>query len=172
MLRTNLNNPPQKKAKGIIINEGGSRPSEKRKQDLPPGDKGNQNKHITRKGQAPSSSRATPSSGYDTVPSARVQKLEAQMTTLLQLVRPWMQPPPENEPESAPTSPVDNMMFDALIGDEIPPPSSSRLDGKHPHSSLASDDIEDGRTRKRERQETEAAQKASIIDEELRQQRI
>uniref|UniRef100_M1DHG5 Putative plant transposon protein domain-containing protein n=1 Tax=Solanum tuberosum TaxID=4113 RepID=M1DHG5_SOLTU len=52
MVRTNLNEPPQKKAKGITINEGGSRPSQKRKQDLPLGDKGKRKKHIARKGSA------------------------------------------------------------------------------------------------------------------------
>uniref|UniRef100_M1DH26 Integrase core domain containing protein n=1 Tax=Solanum tuberosum TaxID=4113 RepID=M1DH26_SOLTU len=52
MVHTNLNGPPQKKAKGITINEEGSRPSQKRKQDLPPGDKGKRKKHIARKGSA------------------------------------------------------------------------------------------------------------------------
>uniref|UniRef100_M1DXI3 Integrase core domain containing protein n=1 Tax=Solanum tuberosum TaxID=4113 RepID=M1DXI3_SOLTU len=41
--------------------------------------------------QAPSSSRATPSSGAIAIPLSRVQKLEAQMASLLQLMRPWMQ---------------------------------------------------------------------------------
>uniref|UniRef100_M1DR12 Integrase core domain containing protein n=1 Tax=Solanum tuberosum TaxID=4113 RepID=M1DR12_SOLTU len=41
--------------------------------------------------QGPSSSKATPSSGYVVMPLARVQKLETQMATLLQHVRPWMQ---------------------------------------------------------------------------------
>uniref|UniRef100_M1DVY0 Integrase core domain containing protein n=1 Tax=Solanum tuberosum TaxID=4113 RepID=M1DVY0_SOLTU len=41
--------------------------------------------------QAASSSRATPTSGSTLVPLARVQKLEAQMATLLQYMRPWMQ---------------------------------------------------------------------------------
>ncbi|KAG5581504.1 hypothetical protein H5410_052131 [Solanum commersonii] len=52
MVHTNLNKPPQKKAKGITINKGGSCPSQKRKQDLPPGDKGKQKKHIARKRSA------------------------------------------------------------------------------------------------------------------------
>lgn len=52
MVRTNLNKPPQKKAKGITINEGGSRPSQKRKQDLPSRDKGKRKKHIAIKGSA------------------------------------------------------------------------------------------------------------------------
>ncbi|KAG5610153.1 hypothetical protein H5410_021434 [Solanum commersonii] len=50
MVRKNLNTPPQNEAKGITFNKGGSRPSQKRKQDLPLGDKGKQKKHIARKG--------------------------------------------------------------------------------------------------------------------------
>uniref|UniRef100_M1DXJ9 Integrase core domain containing protein n=1 Tax=Solanum tuberosum TaxID=4113 RepID=M1DXJ9_SOLTU len=41
--------------------------------------------------QAPRSSRATPSSGSTVILLSRVQKLEAQMATLLQHVKPWMQ---------------------------------------------------------------------------------
>uniref|UniRef100_M1DRF9 Uncharacterized protein n=1 Tax=Solanum tuberosum TaxID=4113 RepID=M1DRF9_SOLTU len=52
MVPTNINEPSQKKAKRITINEGGSRPSQKRKQDLLPGDKGKRKKHIARKGSA------------------------------------------------------------------------------------------------------------------------
>uniref|UniRef100_M1DQD7 Uncharacterized protein n=1 Tax=Solanum tuberosum TaxID=4113 RepID=M1DQD7_SOLTU len=52
MVRTSLTEPHQKKSKGITISEGGSRPSQKRKQDLPPGDKGKRKKHIAKKGAA------------------------------------------------------------------------------------------------------------------------
>ncbi|KAG5576112.1 hypothetical protein H5410_056246 [Solanum commersonii] len=52
MVRINLTEPPQEKAKGITINEEGSRPSQKRKQDLPLGDKGKWKKHIAKKGAA------------------------------------------------------------------------------------------------------------------------
>jgi len=52
MVHTNLTEPPQKKAKGITINEGGSRHSQKRKKDLPQGDKGKRKKHIAKKGAA------------------------------------------------------------------------------------------------------------------------
>uniref|UniRef100_M1DAS0 Integrase core domain containing protein n=1 Tax=Solanum tuberosum TaxID=4113 RepID=M1DAS0_SOLTU len=41
--------------------------------------------------QDPSSSKSTPSLGAVVVPLARVQKLEAQMATLLHHVKPWMQ---------------------------------------------------------------------------------
>uniref|UniRef100_M1DQZ6 Integrase core domain containing protein n=1 Tax=Solanum tuberosum TaxID=4113 RepID=M1DQZ6_SOLTU len=40
---------------------------------------------------APSSSRSTPQLGANVVPLARVQKLEAQMATLLHHIQPWMQ---------------------------------------------------------------------------------
>uniref|UniRef100_M1DAJ7 Putative plant transposon protein domain-containing protein n=1 Tax=Solanum tuberosum TaxID=4113 RepID=M1DAJ7_SOLTU len=50
MVHTNLNASPQKKATGIIINEGGSCSSQKIKQDLPPGDKGKRKKNFARKG--------------------------------------------------------------------------------------------------------------------------
>ncbi|KAG5576597.1 hypothetical protein H5410_056731 [Solanum commersonii] len=40
---------------------------------------------------APSSSRSTPQLGATVVPLARVQKLEAQMATLLHHIQPWMQ---------------------------------------------------------------------------------
>uniref|UniRef100_M1DER6 Integrase core domain containing protein n=1 Tax=Solanum tuberosum TaxID=4113 RepID=M1DER6_SOLTU len=49
MLHTNLKAPPKKKATGITINEIGSRPLQKRKQNLPPGDKGKRKKYIARK---------------------------------------------------------------------------------------------------------------------------
>uniref|UniRef100_M1DL50 Integrase core domain containing protein n=1 Tax=Solanum tuberosum TaxID=4113 RepID=M1DL50_SOLTU len=41
--------------------------------------------------RAPSSSRVTPHSGATVVPLDRIQKLEAQMATLLHHVKPWMQ---------------------------------------------------------------------------------
>jgi len=51
MVCTNLSEPPQKKAKGITINEGGSNPSKRKRDDLQPGDKGKRKKHIARKGK-------------------------------------------------------------------------------------------------------------------------
>uniref|UniRef100_M1DYY6 Integrase core domain containing protein n=1 Tax=Solanum tuberosum TaxID=4113 RepID=M1DYY6_SOLTU len=87
--------------------------------------------------------------------------LRADLDTLLAL--------PETEPNSAPTSSVDYTVLDALFGDEMPPHSSSRHHGMRPRSSRASDDTKAGRASKRERQETEAVPRASIIYEELRQ---
>uniref|UniRef100_M1DEE5 Uncharacterized protein n=1 Tax=Solanum tuberosum TaxID=4113 RepID=M1DEE5_SOLTU len=63
-------------------------------------------------------------------------------------------------------------MLDALFGDEMPPPISSCHAGKRPRSIRASNNNETGRVSKRELQESKAAQRASSIDEELRQQRI
>uniref|UniRef100_M1DVY5 Integrase core domain containing protein n=1 Tax=Solanum tuberosum TaxID=4113 RepID=M1DVY5_SOLTU len=66
---------------------------------------------------------------------------------------------------------VDDMVLIALFEDGMQPPDSSRTVGKRPYSSHTSDGSEAGRGRKRELQETEAARRASIVDEELRQQR-
>uniref|UniRef100_M1DJR5 Putative plant transposon protein domain-containing protein n=1 Tax=Solanum tuberosum TaxID=4113 RepID=M1DJR5_SOLTU len=52
MVRTNLTEPPHKKAKGITINEEGSNPPKRRGDDLQLGDKGKRKKHIARKGVA------------------------------------------------------------------------------------------------------------------------
>ncbi|KAK4713471.1 hypothetical protein R3W88_019378 [Solanum pinnatisectum] len=57
---------------------------------------------------------------------------------------------PETEPESAPTTPIDNTTLDALFRDEMQSPTSSHHVGKHPRSSRASDDTEAGRVSKRE----------------------
>ena len=50
MVRTNLNAPPQSRAEGITINEGGSNPPKRKRDDLQPGDKGKRKKHIARNG--------------------------------------------------------------------------------------------------------------------------
>ncbi|KAK4723882.1 hypothetical protein R3W88_026661 [Solanum pinnatisectum] len=57
--------------------------------------------------------------------------------------------PPETEPEFTPTAPIDNMVVDALFGDEMLLPISSRHAGKRPCSSQTSDDIEAWRAHKR-----------------------
>uniref|UniRef100_M1DW87 Integrase core domain containing protein n=1 Tax=Solanum tuberosum TaxID=4113 RepID=M1DW87_SOLTU len=165
--------------------------------------------HSPSASQSPSFSKAIPSSGSVVLPLARVQKLEAQMATLLQLMRSWMQraieesatrvdqrmeqmmdrkvqtmhepldtfelcvleqpspttnisafqtkfnslctdldtllAPLETEPESSPMESVDNTVFDALFGDEMPLSTSSRHAGNRRRSSRASDDTEAGR---------------------------
>uniref|UniRef100_M1E0X8 Integrase core domain containing protein n=1 Tax=Solanum tuberosum TaxID=4113 RepID=M1E0X8_SOLTU len=78
---------------------------------------------------------------------------------------------PETKPESAPTTLVDDTVLDALLGDDMPPPSSSHRAGKSPRSSRDSEDTLAERARKRERQQFEEARKAFIVDEETRQQR-
>uniref|UniRef100_M1D9I3 Integrase core domain containing protein n=1 Tax=Solanum tuberosum TaxID=4113 RepID=M1D9I3_SOLTU len=71
--------------------------------------------------------------------------------------------PLEIEAESAPTTPVDNTVLNALFRDEMLPPNSSRHAGKIPAPVVL------GRISKTERQETKVARRSSIIDEELRQ---
>uniref|UniRef100_M1DI66 Integrase core domain containing protein n=1 Tax=Solanum tuberosum TaxID=4113 RepID=M1DI66_SOLTU len=79
--------------------------------------------------------------------------------------------PLETEPESAPTAPVDDVVMSALYGDDMLPPDSSHAIGKRPRSGRTSDDTEAEGVRNRERQQTEVAWRASIVDEEIRQQR-
>uniref|UniRef100_M1DXG6 Integrase core domain containing protein n=1 Tax=Solanum tuberosum TaxID=4113 RepID=M1DXG6_SOLTU len=71
----------------------------------------------------------------------------------------------ETELESTPTAPVDNVVMNALFGDGMPPPDSTRATRKRPHSGRASDDTEAERLRKKELQQTEVARRASIVDE-------
>ncbi|KAG5605578.1 hypothetical protein H5410_027070 [Solanum commersonii] len=52
MVLTNLTTQPQKKAKGVTINDGGSNPPKRNGEELPPRDKSKRKKHITRKGLA------------------------------------------------------------------------------------------------------------------------
>uniref|UniRef100_M1DWA3 Integrase core domain containing protein n=1 Tax=Solanum tuberosum TaxID=4113 RepID=M1DWA3_SOLTU len=49
MVRTNPDWPPQKKVRGITINEGGANPGKRRRQELPPGDKGKRKKHTSKR---------------------------------------------------------------------------------------------------------------------------
>uniref|UniRef100_M1DIM9 Integrase core domain containing protein n=1 Tax=Solanum tuberosum TaxID=4113 RepID=M1DIM9_SOLTU len=111
--------------------------------------------------QAPSSSRATPSSGSVVMPLARVQKLEAQMDTLLQHVKPWMHRS-ISESEARMEQRMEHMM-------DL---KSTRARGKRPCSSCTSNATEDARTKKQERQQTEQARRVSIVDEEFHQQRV
>uniref|UniRef100_M1DGJ9 Integrase core domain containing protein n=1 Tax=Solanum tuberosum TaxID=4113 RepID=M1DGJ9_SOLTU len=140
--------------------------------------------------RALSSSRATPSSGFTVVPFVRVQIFEAQIETLLQhslshhppttnvsFLRKELdslQPdldkilvPPTHEPESSPTIPGDDTVLDALFREDLPQPKSTHAQGKRPHSSCIYYTIEDARIKKWERQHTDQARRASIVDEEL-----
>uniref|UniRef100_M1DK53 Integrase core domain containing protein n=1 Tax=Solanum tuberosum TaxID=4113 RepID=M1DK53_SOLTU len=79
--------------------------------------------------------------------------------------------PLESTPEAVPTNGVDTIVISSLFGNEVPPSDSSRDTGKRPRSDRASDDDEAHKIRKKERQQTEVAQWASIVDKEHRQQR-
>uniref|UniRef100_M1DT99 Integrase core domain containing protein n=1 Tax=Solanum tuberosum TaxID=4113 RepID=M1DT99_SOLTU len=50
MVRTNQNMPPKKVAKGSNINEGGSNPPKREREELQPRDIGKSKKHIAKKG--------------------------------------------------------------------------------------------------------------------------
>uniref|UniRef100_M1DIY3 Integrase core domain containing protein n=1 Tax=Solanum tuberosum TaxID=4113 RepID=M1DIY3_SOLTU len=78
--------------------------------------------------------------------------------------------PPESAPVAAPTEEVDTVVISVLFGDSMPPPDSSRAAGKRSRSDRTSNDAEAHRLRKKERQQIEEARRASIVDEELRQQ--
>ncbi len=48
MVKTNIVMPPRKRVQGITINEGGSNPPKKGRQEPPPGDKGKDMRALLR----------------------------------------------------------------------------------------------------------------------------
>uniref|UniRef100_M1DCD1 Integrase core domain containing protein n=1 Tax=Solanum tuberosum TaxID=4113 RepID=M1DCD1_SOLTU len=80
--------------------------------------------------------------------------------------------PPTDELESAPIALSDDTMLDALFSDNLAQPEPTRTYGKRHRSNHISDTTEDVRARKWERQQNEQSRRASIVDEELRQQRV
>ncbi|TMW83857.1 hypothetical protein EJD97_000592 [Solanum chilense] len=133
--------------------------------------------YIPSSSTAPSSSR---SALFPTlVPFSRVQKLEAQMATLLNHIQPWMQrsiAEAEEHLERRMVQHTERKIAESLLKDtvmealfatsEIPPP--------HPqeHAKRRKRRKEDeARARKKERREMEAARRDSLIDEEARQMR-
>lgn len=105
--------------------------------------------------------RSSPTVDVNTL-QKEIESLCADITGLLS--------PPKTEPESAPTESIDDTMLSALFRDGMPPPDSFHNTGKHARSCFTSDDTEAGRASKRECQQTKASRRASIVDEELRQQ--
>uniref|UniRef100_M1DPY4 Integrase core domain containing protein n=1 Tax=Solanum tuberosum TaxID=4113 RepID=M1DPY4_SOLTU len=77
----------------------------------------------------------------------------------------------ETEPESAPAASVDEVVMIALFSDDMPPPDSSQAAGKRPRSGRTSDDAEAHILNKKERQQLEETTRASLLKEEIRQQR-
>uniref|UniRef100_M1D9F3 Integrase core domain containing protein n=1 Tax=Solanum tuberosum TaxID=4113 RepID=M1D9F3_SOLTU len=183
--------------------------------------------------RVPSSSKSTPPLGAVVVPLARVQKLEAQMATLLHHIQPWMQKSiaesearmerrmdgmmdrkiqagnklldafellvldrpapaidlssfeaelaslradvdailatPTDEPQAAPTAMADDTVLDALFSGTVEEgPEPTHIKGKRHYSSRT----EEEKAQKRQRRQEKKAMKASILDEELRQQRV
>uniref|UniRef100_M1DU02 Integrase core domain containing protein n=1 Tax=Solanum tuberosum TaxID=4113 RepID=M1DU02_SOLTU len=120
---------------------------------------------------APSSSQSTPQLGATVVPLARVQKLEAQMAELASLrtdVDVIFAAPPV-EPEVAPTALADDTVLDALF-------SGTAEDGLAPTHAKGkrhrSHRTEEEKSQKRQRRQKKEARRASLLDEELRQQRV
>uniref|UniRef100_M1DYJ6 Integrase core domain containing protein n=1 Tax=Solanum tuberosum TaxID=4113 RepID=M1DYJ6_SOLTU len=182
---------------------------------------------------APSSSRSTPQLGATVVPFARVQKLEAQMATLLHHIQPWMQKSiaesearmerrmegmidqkveavnkrldafelrvlersapatdlsalqadlaslrtdldailaaPAVETQATPTTLTDDTVLDSLFSGTAEESSApTHVKGKR-HGSHRT---EEEKAHKRQRRQEKEARRASIVDEELRQQRV
>ncbi|KAK4713085.1 hypothetical protein R3W88_018992 [Solanum pinnatisectum] len=80
--------------------------------------------------------------------------------------------PPTDELESSPNVLADDTVLGALFSEDIAQPKPTHARGKRHRSSHNSDTTKKARAKKQERQQTEQAQKASIIDEELRQQKV
>uniref|UniRef100_M1DQX5 Integrase core domain containing protein n=1 Tax=Solanum tuberosum TaxID=4113 RepID=M1DQX5_SOLTU len=80
---------------------------------------------------------------------------------------------PIDEPESAPTTLADDTVLDALFREDTDAQLElTRVHGKRPRSSRISDTTYDARAKKRERHQNGQTRKKSIVDEELRQQRV
>uniref|UniRef100_M1E0W8 Integrase core domain containing protein n=1 Tax=Solanum tuberosum TaxID=4113 RepID=M1E0W8_SOLTU len=157
--------------------------------------------------RAPSSSRSTLPLGAIVVQLAKVQKLEAQMATLLHHIQPCMQKSIAEsearmerrmegildqkiqdtelaslwadvdailatstvEPQAALTALADDTVLEALFsGTAEEAPETTHTKGKRHHSSRT----EEEKSQKKQRRQDKEARKASILDEELRQQRL
>uniref|UniRef100_M1DCU9 Integrase core domain containing protein n=1 Tax=Solanum tuberosum TaxID=4113 RepID=M1DCU9_SOLTU len=150
---------------------------------------------------APSSSRSTPQLGDIVVPLSRVQKLEAQMATLLHHIQPWMQKSIA-ESEARIERRMEGMMdrkaelaslrtdVDAIIAAPTVEPQATLTDdtvldalfsgtaeeGLEPTHAKGkrhrSNRIEEEKAQKRQRRQEKEARKTLILDEQLRQQRV
>uniref|UniRef100_M1DJI0 Integrase core domain containing protein n=1 Tax=Solanum tuberosum TaxID=4113 RepID=M1DJI0_SOLTU len=132
--------------------------------------------------------------GATIVPLARVTKLEAQMATLLHHIQPWMQKSiaesedrmeteltslwtdidailstPTVEPQAAPTALADDTVLDALFSGTV----EEGLEPTHAKGKRhRSNRTEEEKVKKRQRRQEKEARKDSILEEQLRQQRV
>ncbi|KAK4717943.1 hypothetical protein R3W88_016281 [Solanum pinnatisectum] len=79
--------------------------------------------------------------------------------------------PSDIAPEVAPAAEEDEMVMTDLFRDDMPPLVSSRAARKRHHSNHTSDTDEARRLKIKEFQQFEVAQRESILDEDMRQQR-
>uniref|UniRef100_M1D8C3 Integrase core domain containing protein n=1 Tax=Solanum tuberosum TaxID=4113 RepID=M1D8C3_SOLTU len=147
-----------------------------------------------------SSSRSTPQLGVDVVPLARIQKLEAQMATLVHHIQPWMQKSiavfetrmegmmdQKAELASLQTD-VDAILAAPTVEPQTAPTaladdtvldvlfSGTAEQGLEPTHAKGkrhrSSRTEEEKAQKRQRRQEKEARKASILYEELRQRRV
>uniref|UniRef100_M1DQ27 Integrase core domain containing protein n=1 Tax=Solanum tuberosum TaxID=4113 RepID=M1DQ27_SOLTU len=112
MVRTNIDMPPQKRVRGITINEGGSNPQKRGRQELPPGDKG--------KGKRPISNRVIIGSQVSLSEHEDDQPLQSQWDEI------WSRSHPESARVPPAPTPADSVPalapFVALVSPFIPHP--------------------------------------------------